>query len=36
MVNIYDVIELYGNGELIDDDKNFYEEFLEGEYDKIF
>lgn len=34
--NIYDVIELHGNDELIDDDKNPYEELLEDEYDKIF
>lgn len=34
--NVYDEIELHGNDELIDDDKNPYEELPEGEYDKIF
>lgn len=36
LANIYDVIELHGNDDLIDDDKNPYEELPEGEYDKIF
>lgn len=36
MINVYDVIELDGNDVLIEDDKNFYKEFFEGEYDKIF
>lgn len=34
--NVYDVIELDGNDEPIEDDKNPYKELLEGEYDKIF
>lgn len=34
--NVYDEIELHGNDELIDDDKNPYEELPEAEYDKIF